>query len=126
MVTSGSKARHVANDTATQSNDGAIPGETVRHQDVEDPRDRRESLVRLPVRENGFDNAFARKAACQPIEVQRRDDRVAHDQNVARGNVLCEEIRAAQQPVPDQDGIAAVAELHSEELVVTLSVGSVH
>jgi hypothetical protein len=65
--------------------------------------------VRFTVRQNDFDDAFRFEAGRQGAQVKRGDRRVAHDQHVARRDMLSQKIGLVEQSLADQDRIATTA-----------------
>ena len=62
LIAGRCKSSHVTDDTATQSDHSAIAPEAVRDEHVENSADGRQRLMRLAIRQNGFDDAAAAAA----------------------------------------------------------------
>jgi len=128
LVTGRGKAGHVTNDTATQGDHSAIASESIRDEDVEDSPDRGQSLVRLAVRKDGFNETAAAQRLNQRSHIERWDSGIADDENVSRGHVLPDEIRLTKQAFSDQDGVAAITQFDFERVhpaSLTAHLGSV-
>ena len=109
LVAGRGKSGHVANNAAAERNDCAVAAEAVRHQHIDDARDGSQRLVRLAIRQDGFDDATATEGLGQRVHIKGRDGGIADNQHVAAGKVGANEIRLTQQALADQNRVAALA-----------------
>ena len=115
LVAGRRKPGEIADHSAAEREQGAVAGEAVGDQHVDDARGAGERLVRFAVGENDFDDAAGTQAGAQYRQVQRRHGGVADDEHILRRQVLAEQVGAAEQPRIDEDRVAAGSEFDVQE-----------
>ena len=109
LVAGSGEAGHIAYDSPAERHDRAITAKTIRDQNVQNPRDVRQYLVRLTVRQDDLNDSARPKGGRKSIQVKRRNRRITNDQHIARRDMLSQKIGPREQALADQNRIATTA-----------------
>ena len=124
LVAGRDEAGEVADHAAAERQHQRVASETVGDQHVEHAARRGERLVLFAVRQNHFDNAPIRERGANRRCIQRRNDRVADQQDVACRQRGLQQRVLVQESRPDDDRIRAIFELYGECLHAAARVGA--
>ncbi len=100
------EARDVADHAAAQRQHGRVAIHLVGNQRVEYPARGLQGLVLLAVRQDAVADMPLRKAAREFCKIQLGDRGIGHDQQIAAGNLLVQQLAIRQQSGTNGDGIA--------------------